>query len=35
MNSNNQPAATGIYIIVAFTSDGSQVGTGKVAIVNK
>ena len=35
MNSNNQPAATGIYLIVAYTSDGSQVGTGKVAIVNK
>lgn len=35
MNSNNQLAATGIYIIVAYTSDGSKVGTGKVAIVNK
>jgi len=34
-NQNNQYASTGIYIIVAFNSDGSKVGTGKVAIVNK
>ncbi|HMS32853.1 MAG TPA: hypothetical protein PKC91_02095 [Ignavibacteria bacterium] len=34
-NQNNELAATGIYIIVAFNNDGSKVGTGKVAIVNK
>lgn len=34
-NQNNEFAATGIYIIVAFNNDGSKVGTGKVAIVNK
>ncbi len=34
-NKNNELAATGVYIIVAYNSDGSKVGTGKVAIVNK
>ncbi len=34
-NSNNEFAATGIYIIVAFNNDGSKVGTGKVAVVKK
>lgn len=34
-NQNNELAATGIYIIVAFNNDGSKVGTGKVAVVNK
>ncbi|MBL8006404.1 MAG: hypothetical protein JNJ56_02650 [Ignavibacteria bacterium] len=35
MDSQNQPAATGIYIIVAFNSDGSKVGKGKVAVIRK
>ncbi|MBK8553353.1 MAG: hypothetical protein IPL53_20735 [Ignavibacteria bacterium] len=34
-NINNQYASTGIYIIVAYNTDGSKVGTGKVAVVNK
>jgi hypothetical protein len=34
-NENNEYAATGVYIIVAYNSDGSKVGTGKVAIINK
>ena len=34
-NSKNELTATGIYIIVAFNSDGSKVGKGKVAIVRK
>ncbi|HMS65524.1 MAG TPA: two-component regulator propeller domain-containing protein [Ignavibacteria bacterium] len=34
-NQNNELTASGIYIIVAFNSDGSKVGKGKVAIVRK
>ncbi len=34
-NSDNEFAATGVYIIVAYNTDGSKVGTGKVAVVNK
>lgn len=34
-NSDNQLTPTGIYIIVAYNSDGSKVGTGKVAIIKK
>ncbi len=34
-NKKNELASTGIYIIVAYNKDGSKVGTGKVAIVNK
>ncbi len=34
-NSNGELAPSGVYIIVAFNSDGSKVGKGKVAIVRK
>ncbi len=34
-NQQNQLTPTGIYIIVAYNKDGSEVGTGKVAIVRK
>ncbi|MEP7147139.1 MAG: hypothetical protein ABI792_09040, partial [bacterium] len=34
-NKNNELASTGVYIIVAYNKDGSKVGTGKVAVVNK
>ena len=35
LNSSGEYAPSGIYIIVAFNSDGSKVGKGKVAIVRK
>lgn len=35
MNQYNELTASGIYIIVAFNSDGSEVGKGKVAIIRK
>ena len=34
-NSRNLTLASGIYIVVAFNSDGSQVGKGKFAVVRK
>lgn len=34
-NQNNELTSSGIYIIIAYNEDGSQVGTGKVAIVRK
>jgi len=34
-NQNNELTPTGIYIIVAYNSDGSEVGKGKVAVVRK
>lgn len=35
LNQYNELTASGIYIIVAFNSDGSEVGKGKVAIIRK
>lgn len=35
LNSEGEPAPSGVYIIVAFNEDGSKVGKGKVAIVRK
>lgn len=34
-NQKNELASSGIYIIVAYNADGSKVGKGKVAIINK
>jgi hypothetical protein len=35
VNDKNELVSSGIYIIVAYNKDGTQVGTGKVAIVRK
>lgn len=34
-DSNNQLVSTGIYIVVAYNDDGSEIGLGKIVVVKK
>jgi hypothetical protein len=34
-NTNGEDVASGVYLVIGYSEDGQQVGTGKVAVVRR